>query len=247
VVSWKPAGNAERLFLSRRSPFTEGKAIRGGIPVAFPQFAEQGPLPRHGFVRTRPWTFMGTRETQAGSGVAFTLERSPDTLAAWPGEFRIELVASLAPGRLEVELRVANAGSEPFAFAGALHTYLAVGDATTARLEGLSGTRYRDRDSRDAEVETRASVTAKDPVDRVYFSAPPMLRVHDGADVISIGQRGFADTVVWNPGSELSAAMPDMEPEGYRRMLCVEAAAVEPRVSVGPGATWSGAQSLAIS
>jgi glucose-6-phosphate 1-epimerase len=247
VVSWRPAGRGERLFLSRGSPFERGKPIRGGIPIAFPQFAELGPLVKHGFARTLEWQFIGASETDAGSTAAFALESSPQTLAAWPGAFRLELLASLGPARLEVELRVANTGAGPFAFAGALHTYLAVADAMTARLEGLAGTRYRDRESRDVQVEARAVVTAGDPIDRVYFGAPPRLRLADGRDVVSIAQRGFADTVVWNPGRELAAAMADMEPEGYRRMLCVEAAAVEPAVTLPPGAAWSGAQSLALS
>ena len=210
-MSWKPAGGGEHLFLSRRSSFEKGKAIRGGIPVAFPQFAEQGPLVKHGFARTMPWEFVAAAETDAGSTVSFRLESSPQT---------------------------------PFAFSGALHTYVAVSDAMAARLEGLEGTRYRDRESRHVEVEARKFVTAKEPIDRVYFAAPRSLRLHDGRDAMRIEQRGFADTVVWNPGRELAAALPDMEPEGYRGMLCVEAAAVDPPITVAPGATWSGGQSL---
>jgi glucose-6-phosphate 1-epimerase len=247
VVSWKAAGRGERLFLSRRSSFQKGKAIRGGIPVAFPQFAELGPLVKHGFARTIPWQFRAAAVTDAGSTVSFRLESSPQTRAAWPGEFRLELFASLGAGRLEVELRVANAGNAPFAFAGALHTYLAVSDAAAARLHGLEGIRYRDREARDAEVEARRVVTAKDPIDRVYFAAPRNLRLEDGGEVTSIEQRGFGDTVVWNPGRELTATMPDMEPEGYRGMLCVEAAVVAPAVRLAPGAAWSGAQILTVS
>ena len=57
VTSWKPArDHDERLFLSERSEFRAGTAIRGGIPVIFPQFAAEGPLPRHGFARTSEWT-----------------------------------------------------------------------------------------------------------------------------------------------------------------------------------------------
>ena len=243
-MSWKPAGGGEHLFLSRRSSFEKDTAIRGGIPVAFPQFAERGPLVKHGFARTMPWEFVAAAETDAGSTVSFRLESSPQTRAAWPNEFRLELFASLGAARLELELRVTNTGRAPFAFSGALHTYVAVSDAMAARLEGLEGTRYRDRESRHIEVEARKFVTAKEPIDRVYFAAPRNLRLHDGRDAMRIEQRGFADTVVWNPGRELAATLPDMEPEGYRGMLCVEAEAVDPPITVAPGATWSGGQSL---
>ena len=36
VTSWKPAGNDEVLFLSTKSRWQEGQAIRGGIPICFP-------------------------------------------------------------------------------------------------------------------------------------------------------------------------------------------------------------------
>jgi glucose-6-phosphate 1-epimerase len=50
--------------------------------------------------------------------------------------------------------------------------------------------------------------------------------------------------VVWNPGAALAAGMSDLEPEGWRRMLCVEAAAVARPVVVAPGARWEGRQRL---
>ncbi|HEX6371728.1 MAG TPA: hypothetical protein VF006_22595, partial [Longimicrobium sp.] len=39
VASWVPAGGTEALFVSRAATFAPGKAIRGGVPVIFPQFA----------------------------------------------------------------------------------------------------------------------------------------------------------------------------------------------------------------
>ena len=58
-----------------------------------------------------------------------------------------------------------------------------------------------------------------------------------------LAQEGFTDTVVWNPGREKAAAMPDLG-EGYRAMLCVEAAAVEPPVRLRPGERWEGVQAV---
>lgn len=51
LLSWKPAGEEEVLWLSNNTPFKNGVAIRGGIPVCWPWFgpaAQQG-LPAHGF------------------------------------------------------------------------------------------------------------------------------------------------------------------------------------------------------
>src|SRR4030095_7823714 len=58
VTSWIPAGErADRLYLSESSPFAPNVAIRGGVPVCFPQFADQGPLPMHGFARITAWSW----------------------------------------------------------------------------------------------------------------------------------------------------------------------------------------------
>ena len=68
VTSWRAAGESdERLFVSNEARFEDGAAIRGGIPVCFPQFADQGPLPMHGLVRTVPWTLMAAGQADDGS------------------------------------------------------------------------------------------------------------------------------------------------------------------------------------
>ncbi len=247
LVSWVPAGGEECLYVSERSPFEGGRAIRGGVPVCFPQFADRGPLAQHGFARTQAWSFMGGSESEGGSRVSFLLESSPETLAAWPGAFRLVLVATIGGPRLDLELRVENAGVAAFAFSAALHTYLRVSDAAVARLEGLRGIRYLNRAESINHVEPRDRVTADGPIDRVYFAPPPTTRLEDGGRNLRIEQRGFTDTVVWNPGLERTAGMTDMPPDGYRKMLCVEAAAIEPPVELAPRSAWHGGQSIEVS
>ena len=53
VLSWV-SGGRERLFLSPANHWDGRTAIRGGIPVCFPQFNARGGLPRHGFARLHP-------------------------------------------------------------------------------------------------------------------------------------------------------------------------------------------------
>ncbi|MFX6031775.1 hypothetical protein ABTE99_19565, partial [Acinetobacter baumannii] len=55
VLSWVMADGVERLYLSPRSVFDGHTAIRGGVPVCFPQFNQRGPLAKHGFARNLPW------------------------------------------------------------------------------------------------------------------------------------------------------------------------------------------------
>lgn len=247
LVSWTPSGGDECLYLSERSPFEAGRSIRGGIPIAFPQFADLGPLAQHGFARTQAWSFTGASESEEGSRVSFALESSPKTEMLWPGGFRLVLTATLGGPRLDVQLHVANMGGDAFAFTAALHTYLRVNEAASVRLEGLRGVRYKNRADGAMGVEGREFITAEETIDRVYLATPSVTRLADAGRTLRIEQRGFKDTVVWNPGRDLTARMTDMPPDGFRHMLCVEAAAVEQPVRLAPGGEWTGGQSIVIS
>ena len=50
--------------------------------------------------------------------------------------------------------------------------------------------------------------------------------------------------MIWNPGAEKAAALNDLEPGGWQRMLCVEAAVVGRPVHLAPGERWQGRQQL---
>ena len=241
VVSWIPAGGAEWLYVSPRSPFRAGAPIRGGVPLVFPQFATYGPLPQHGFARTQPWRVAAERD----SGVSFRLDSTDETRALWPHDFAAELAVDIGGQRLGLALQVRNTGARDFAFTAALHTYLGVSDIAAIRLDGLAGGAYVDRANNDAPGrETAASMTVTQEIDRVYTDIAPPLRLTDKGRALDIAQTGFRDCVIWNPGPQRTARMPDMEPDGYRRMFAVEAATVAHPVTLAPGAAWEGVQSL---
>jgi len=247
VLSWTARGT-ERLYLSPRALFDGKGAIRGGVPVCFPQFNERGPLPKHGFVRNTAWT-AGDAGTDAARGDATLELRLVDdetSRARWQAGFACTLRVVLGPGRLQLELRVRNTGETPWSFTGALHTYLRVDDIAVARLSGLDG-----RPGWDALTDRRAPQSGDlrfdGEFDRVFSAAPTPLALHDGTGVLQIAQSAsFADTVVWNPGAAKCAAMADMAPDSYRRMLCVEAAQVEQPVPLAPGQSWTGWQRLSL-
>jgi glucose-6-phosphate 1-epimerase len=209
--------------VSERSAFTTGEPVRGGVPVVFPQFSERGPLPKHGFARTQRW-----RVASFGSSRAvFALEPNNETRKLWPHDFACELTVTIGGPTLDLQLLVRNTGHEPFSFTTALHTYFFVSDVTRIRFDGLPGVDH-----------------LADGLDRVYPDTPRETRFDDGDRTMKIAQRGFRDTVVWNPGREKCAAMADMEPQGFMNMLCVEAATVEVPVELEIGARWAGGQAL---
>jgi glucose-6-phosphate 1-epimerase len=241
VLSWVPAGGAERLYLSPKAEFRPGAPIRGGVPVIFPQFAGLGPLPKHGFARILPWEVAHLTETRA----VFWLSENEMTRSLWPHRFLAEYTVRLEDTVLEMSLSVTNTDITPFAFTAALHTYLAVEDARAAAVEGLEGLIYRDSTDSDRERrETIPAVTFPGEVDRIYLALVTPLRLLAGGRTLGIEADGFPDAVIWNPGPEKGAALADLEPDGYRRFVCVEAAAAGQPVSLAPGGIWRGMQRL---
>ena len=51
LASWKTSDGDEQLFMSSKTEYGGGKAMRGGVPICWPQFSERGPGKRHGVVR----------------------------------------------------------------------------------------------------------------------------------------------------------------------------------------------------
>ena len=248
VLSWRTADGRERLFLSERACFDGATPIRGGAPVCFPQFAGLGPLPKHGLVRTRDWEVGDPGEMADAQTLRLHLRDDAQTRALWPHAFAAELTVKLGSMSLELGMAVRNTGSTAFEFTAALHTYLAVGDIAEVSLHGLKGCEYRDATAANAiRTEANEVVRFAAEVDRVYHYAPAQLTLADGAHKTAIGARGFPDVVVWNPGDARCATLTDMAPDGYRRMLCVEAAAARVPVHLAGGAAWHGSQMLAAS
>jgi glucose-6-phosphate 1-epimerase len=247
VTSWVPAGGSEALFLSRAARIDGRTAIRGGVPVIFPQFADRGPLPKHGFARTSPW-----RLVDGGGGAAsatFELRDDERTRTVWPHAFAATLAVEVHPAALAIRLSIRNTGDAPFGFTAALHTYLRVADVRQASIAGLRGCAYADS-LRGGEpgVAREDALRIEDEIDRIYLSTPGELRVDDpaGGRTLRVRAEGFADTVVWNPGARGAAALADMEAGEEREMLCVEAAQVGQPIRLPPGESWRGAQILEI-
>lgn len=245
VLSWKTARGGERLYLSPQAQFDGSAAIRGGIPVCFPQFAGLGKLPKHGFARTKTWSVADQRTGDGFALVTLRLTEDEDTLAIWPHAFAAELTVVLENNRIDIELEIENTGYAPFAFTCALHTYLRVREVENIRLEGLYGHDYRDSTDGDRiKRDTGDVLTVEDEVDRVYHDVARPLLLRDTDRSLGMQVEGFPDVVVWNPWEARCAALPDMPDNGFRHMLCVEAAAARQKIELAASEDWVGRQSL---
>jgi glucose-6-phosphate 1-epimerase len=246
VLSWV-SGGQERLYLSPQSILVGQAAMRGGVPVCFPQFNKRGPqaerLPKHGFVRNLPWQADAPVLSADSAQLCLHLQDNDRTRAWWPQAFALQLHITLRPGALRISLKVHNTDAQPLAFSGALHTYLAVPDVTRAQLQGLGG-----QAEWDAVANTHASAADtlqfEAEFDRVYAASAQALRLNDQLHIEQ--SASWSNTVVWNPAQDLCQRLVDMPEDGWRHMLCVEAAQVFEPITLPAGERWEGWQQLTV-
>ena len=254
VLSWKSADGREHLYLSPASARDGRTAIRGGVPVCFPQFNVRGPLPKHGFVRNLPWQVVDG----GAQHIQLRIADSAESRQWWPEAFEALLRAELAADALSITLDVRNTGTTPWTMTCALHSYLQVDEITQTRLAGLQGTPCWDAlaDTRFAEAAEHIDFGAAPGAgfDRV-FSTPGAAgkilqlsqpQAQSGRQLRIVNSAQASEVVVWNPGAQLSRELADMPDEGWRLMLCVEAASIDAPVTVQPGQSWQLKQTLTI-
>lgn len=237
ITRWVPRDEPDHrdvLWLSSRSAFAPGTAIRGGVPLCGPWF---GPgvsgqrTPSHGWFRTSEWSF-DEAFVDAGDGMAtLAFSLAAEGLSA-------RYVVAFEPQAMALELSVTAGDSPVPALELAAHTYLAVADADTVVITGLDGVGYHDKVLGTDAVQD-GSLQLVGETDRVY-------RTHAGADVTSpelprrvrLTTEGASSVIVWNPWHEKAEAMADMGPGEWRHMVCLEAGAVlADAVDLEPGQT----------
>jgi glucose-6-phosphate 1-epimerase len=270
LLSWVAQGR-ERLFLSERNVWDGQAAIRGGVPVCFPQFNQRGDLPKHGFARNVAWQLVtgqeggnfvdaarehakqelvaaNTRDNNFASvaHMRFQLTANAQTLPLWPQQFVATLHVSLKPNQLQITLQVHNTDTQPLLFTGALHTYFAVQHIANTQLTGLQGQAEWNAVT-DQHGTANEVLRFEGEFDRVYQAAPHALQLQDAQGTLQIEQSpSWGQSVVWNPGATKCATLSDMPPDGYQHMLCVEAAQVYEPIRVDPTQTWQGWQRLSL-
>lgn len=251
VVSWKNERREELLFMSSKSFWKPPKAIRGGIPVCFPQFGNLGLLEQHGFARNRFWSLDEDASplppANNQSTVDLILKSTEEDIKAWPRGFELRLRISISPGKLTLIPRVRNVDNKAFSFMFALRNYLSVSDISEVRVEGLETLDYFDYlMNKERFTEQADAITFDGEIDRVYLSTPTKIAIidHEKKRTFELRKDGMPDSVVWNPWDKKAKALPDMGVDGYKTMLCVDSAAIENPIVLKPFEEWRGRQEL---
>src|SRR5579863_3705910 len=229
VTSWKPAGSGEVLFVSEKSHWEDGRAIRGGIPVCFPWFrakADDPKAPAHGFVRTKEWRLESITEETDGSICAyFSTGSDEETRKWWPFDFLLEYRITVG-ARLKLELAMKNTGDSALRFEEALHTYFRVGDVEKVAVAGLDGAEYLDNRDENRRKKQTGDLRITAQTDDAFQDISDPVEMADEilGRRIRTEKQNSKSTVVWNPWSDGASSMADLGADEWREMLCVEGA-----------------------
>ncbi|BCL75706.1 D-hexose-6-phosphate mutarotase [Jeongeupia sp. HS-3] len=247
LVSFVPTGGENVLWLSPKAVFTEGKAIRGGIPLCLPWFGgHPGGKPAHGFARISNWQIAGAEVLDDDSS-SVTLVLTPNELSQslWGDDFRATLIVTVGHV-LTLDLRFEHRGAKPVSFSQAFHTYFAVSDVTTARIDGLDGTTFINTvggaNTRNSQVGT---LQLAEPTDRVYVNVPAVQTIATPQRTIRIDS-STQSAVVWNPWAEHAVNMADVG-DAWSTFVCLERGDVfDNAIELAPGATYRKTMSLSV-
>lgn len=230
LIAWQPVGTTNSVvWLSEETAWTPGVALRGGIPICWPWFANAG-SPAHGFARISMWELAHIEDNGDGVDLTFTLHSTPETLEMWPHEFALSARIRVGPTcTVEIEATGDHRST------GALHTYLGVGAADQTRITGL-GTDFVDKVHVGTRGHQDGPLVPAEHTDRIYTHPDAVSLVEDGrlGRVVEVRHHHHSDVVVWNPGSELSASMTDLADDAYRGFVCVETARISRPMTADP-------------
>ncbi|XP_052886188.1 putative glucose-6-phosphate 1-epimerase isoform X2 [Gossypium arboreum] len=228
VTSWKNAHGEELLFVSSKASFRPPRAIRGGIPICFPQLKSTGSLEQYGFARNRIWSIdpdppPSPSDISHKAFVDLILTHSEEDMKIWPHRYEYRLRVALGPtGDLMLTscIRNTSTGGKSFTFRFAYQTYFFVTDISEVRVEGLETLDYLDNlKNGERFTEQEDAITFESEVDKVYLSTPTKIAIldHERKRTFELRKYGLPDA---------------------------EAACVEEPITLKPGEEWKGRQEI---
>ena len=158
LLSYKTGGANGRdcIFLSRDAKLDGSKAVRGGIPLVFPQFGQPDKsMPQHGFLRTNFWKADDTSayDNSEGAGITYKLDLKDVKSSrggVWGEDTEYDCcfayIVKIDAKKITTTLEIKNTGSKSFPFQTLLHSYYFVDgnaalDGSKCYVKGLEGTR----------------------------------------------------------------------------------------------------------
>lgn len=245
-------GGVEHIYVSSKAIYDDKKAIRGGIPICFPQFGPWEKGPQHGFARIMEWK---KEEETNGKLVLSICDNTFTKGFGWDHSFKLIFTVTLtkgSDGKVDFGSYLScsnnNTNDQTFDFTALLHTYFRTDDISLVEITGFKGVSYIDKlKASKSFVEDREVVKVTESADSVYYSTSPEHIVNLGnGRKISLMKFNLPDSVFWNPWKEGNEKIGDLDTDGYLHFVCVEAGSVKDRVLLKPGDTWTAGQNFIV-
>ena len=243
IMSFQPHDQVPVLWLSSKGQFKTGKAIRGGVPVCWPWFADHPSdpdKPAHGFVRTAIWSVIESEKlADASTRLKLFISESEETIKLWPHRFQLE-IDFMVSDVLRIKLISTNTDNKPFKCGGALHSYFNISSISNIMIKGLEGCPYLDKVDQGRRKVQEDSISFNGETDRIYLGTAADCIIEDSGmhRRIRISKNGSRSTVVWNPWIDKAGKMMDFGDDEFKGMVCVETANADTDViTLAPGDT----------
>ena len=210
---------------------------------------------QHGFARISTW-----RTVDKGDG-RLTLELTesdvdPSLLAGFSGfvvRYSVEIVDMSS---IKLALVVRNTGKQPLPpFTTALHSYFRVASSEVAVNFSAKDVVYVDQlrgSERLINADGVFSTFGTEEIDLVCINVPSRINIIDktsfkSSTKITLESDGLPDAVLWNPYINKAASMSDFGDDEWQDMICVESAAIDDPIVVGPESDWQCSVTIRIS
>ena len=199
LTSFLPSPTSpDLIFVSKNNTWADEDAIRGGIPVCFPQFGTElwGEMKQHGFFRSNLWRLRsGNQDDHKKSencpklcdSVSCTFVLTHKDIVRdcagtmWDGTrftaaYTVTISTNVETKKivLSTNLDVKNDNEICVTFSNLLHTYYSIGDYRNIRVKGLEGYRCTDtmknptRDEDKTFLWETSDVVVDGEIDRIY-------------------------------------------------------------------------------
>lgn len=248
LISWIDAKGRDVLFLSEQAEYAERKSVRGGTQIIFPWFGKiDEPERLHGFARNMFWNFESCQIDPEQSSITLSITDNEQTLCEWAHSFRLEVTYTLRD-TLQITANLINTSKEHFSSQFALQNYFNTQSIHNVQIRGLESCEFIDKakNGLNRGLETSKALKFVGLVDRVYRSVSKPVTIHGiGSYILSV-ESDMSDRVIWNPGKVEGAKLEDLPSLSFEKFVCVASGAVEPPISLAPGATWTAMQKIEI-
>lgn len=228
VLSFKPTGHKDVLWLSDDAYYQTGKAIRGGIPLCWPWFGANDKQTssqqagNHGFARQLPWQVESINADENGVTLVLVL-KGKNQHPLWPNAY--QLIQTLFFGKsFKQNLAMTNLSKEDAEYSSALHSYFTVSNPKNITIDALTGVTFDDKLTGESNHQGQA-VSCVGEIDREYHSQDKMIMIdNQWQRKIEVSSNNCHQWILWNPGVELANTMADVHAGGEQEYVCLEAA-----------------------